>query len=226
MAKRQFEDTYKHKGLRKQLVNSLVEKGITDPNVLSAMNTVPRHYFIDTAFDHVAYEERSFPIVDNQTMSQPFTVAFQTQLMQIKPFERILEIGTGSGYQCSVLAEMGAMVFTIERQKALYTTLKESGNPLVAKYKKVKYFYGDGFAGLSQFAPFDKIIITCGAPEIPNALVTQLKIGGVMVIPQDEGNQQRMKRITKISDAQLEEEQFGNFLFVPMLAGKNDNQIK
>jgi protein-L-isoaspartate(D-aspartate) O-methyltransferase len=226
MALRTFDDSYKHKGLRKGLVDSLIAKGIDNEQVIQAMRAVPRHFFIDPAFDLLAYEERAFPILSNQTMSQPFTVAFQTQLLSVKPFDKILEIGTGSGYQAAILGELGALVYTIERQQALFTALKESGNPLKTKYKQIKYFYGDGFAGLPTYAPFDKIIITCGAPDVPPKLIEQLKVGGVMVIPQNEGDQQRMKRLTKVAEGDIKEEQFGNFLFVPMLSGMNKSGDK
>lgn len=212
-------DSPKHQGWRKKLVEEIRTKGIKDEKVLQAIGKIPRHFLLDPAFDHIAYEDRSFPIGENQTISQPYTVAFQTELLEVKPYEKILEIGTGSGYQSSVLAEMNAFVFTIERQKKLYSKFQKT-NPFVDKYKKVKYFFGDGFEGLPTFAPFDKIIITCGAPMLPPKLLAQLKIGGYMVIPEDEDGQQRMKRITKISETDIKEEQFGNFLFVPMLSGK------
>jgi protein-L-isoaspartate(D-aspartate) O-methyltransferase len=212
-------DSPKHQGWRKKLVEEIRTKGIKDEKVLQAIGKIPRHFLLDPAFDHIAYEDRSFPIGENQTISQPYTVAFQTELLEVKPYEKILEIGTGSGYQSSVLAEMNAFVYTIERQKKLYSKFQKT-NPFADKYKKVKYFFGDGFEGLPTFAPFDKIIITCGAPMIPPKLLAQLKIGGYMVIPEDEDGQQRMKRITKISETDIKEEQFGNFLFVPMLSGK------
>ncbi|HCY90070.1 MAG TPA: protein-L-isoaspartate(D-aspartate) O-methyltransferase, partial [Chitinophagaceae bacterium] len=178
---RKFEDTYRHKGLRKQLVDGLREKGISDEKVLQAINQIPRHYFLDTALDRIAYEDRAFPIAEGQTISQPYTVAFQTQLLQVKPGEKILEIGTGSAYQASVLAELGAQVYTIERQKALFDSNKHF--VLKAKYPQIKFFYGDGFEGLPTFAPFDKIIITAAAPFIPPNLVDQMKIGAMMVVP-------------------------------------------
>lgn len=213
---RKFEDTYQHKGLRKKLVNTLREKGITDENVLQAIENIPRHFFLDSAFDKMAYEDRAFPIAEGQTISQPYTVAYQTQLLRIKPFDKVLEVGTGSAYQASVLAEMKANVFTIERQKKLY----EQHLHFKTKYHNIKFFYGDGFAGLPTFAPFDKIIVTAAAPHIPEALKTQLKIGGILVIPVDEGDVQRMTRITKIADNDFKEDVFDRFSFVPMLAGK------
>jgi protein-L-isoaspartate(D-aspartate) O-methyltransferase len=214
-----FEDTYRHKGLRKKLTELLKEKGITDVNVLAAINNIPRHFFLDSAFDEIAYENRAFPISDGQTISHPYTVAYQTQLLQIKPFDKILEIGTGSIYQASVLAEMGAKVFTIERQKNLFEKTKNF--IFKAKYPNLKFFFGDGYEGLPTYAPFDKVIITAAAPFIPPKLLEQLKPGGIMVIPVDEGDQQRMLRITKNADGSITEEAFDNFSFVPMLTGKN-----
>ena len=216
---RTYEDTYRHKGLRKQLIDFIREKGITDERILQAMNVIPRHYFLDSAFDKVAYVDKAFPISEAQTISQPYTVAYQTQLLEVKPFEKILEIGTGSGYQAMVLAEMGANVFTIERQKRLFD--EHRSFILRAKYPSIKYFYGDGFEGLPTYAPFDKIIITAAAPFIPPKLLEQLKIGGKMVIPHGEGAVQRMLRITKNEGGLLTEEVFDNFSFVPMLEGRN-----
>jgi len=216
---RKYEDTYRHKGLRKKLVDKLKEKGITDENVLSAINNIPRHYFLDTALDNIAYEDRAFPISDGQTISQPYTVAYQTQLLQVKPGDKILEIGTGSIYQATVLGEMGAKVFTIERQKNLFD--KTKNYVFKSKYPNIKFFYGDGFEGLPTYAPFNKIIITAAAPFIPPKLIEQLKTGGFMVIPVDEGEHQRMLRITKHIDGSYAEEAFHNFSFVPMLTGKN-----
>lgn len=216
---RKFEDSYQHKGLRNQLVNLLKQKGITDELVLAAINTIPRHYFLDSAFDQIAYEDRAFPIGEGQTISQPYTVAYQTQLLQIKKSDKVLEIGTGSVYQSTVLAEMGAWVYTIERQKKLYDAHKNFY--FRSKYPNIKFFYGDGFEGLHAYAPFDKIIITAAAPFIPPKLIQQLKIGGIMVIPVDEGDAQRMLRLTKLSDGTFKEESFDQFSFVPMLTGKN-----
>ena len=216
---RKFEDTYQHKGLRKKLVELLREKGITDEAVLTAIGNIPRHYFLDSAFDKIAYEDRAFPIGEGQTISQPYTVAYQSQLLQIKKGDKVLEIGTGSFYQAAVLAEMGAWVHTIERQKKLYEKLKNFH--LRNKYPNVKFFYGDGFEGLPTYAPFDKVIITAAAPFIPPKLVEQMKVGGLMVIPVDEGEVQRMLRLTKLPDGSLKEESFEQFSFVPMLTGKN-----
>ena len=218
-AMRKFEDTYRHKGLRKKLVDILKEKGISDENVLNAINNIPRHYFLDTALDNIAYEDRAFPISDGQTISQPYTVAYQTQLLQIKPQDKVLEIGTGSIYQATVLAELGAKVFTIERQKNLFDKTKQY--IFKSKYNNLKFFYGDGFEGLPTFAPFDKIIITAAAPFIPPKLIAQLKTGGLMVIPVDAGEHQQMLRLTKKADGSFEQEEFHNFSFVPMLSGRN-----
>ena len=216
---RKFEDTYRHKGLRKKLMDLLREKGITDENVLTAMNNIPRHYFLDTALDNIAYEDRAFPIAEGQTISQPYTVAYQTQLLLVRPQDKILEIGTGSIYQSTVLAEMGAKIFTIERQKKLFEKSKQF--VFKSKYNSIKFFYGDGFEGLPTYAPFDKIIITAAAPFIPPRLLEQLKPGGKMIIPVDEGESQRMLRVTKMEDGSIIEEAFNNFSFVPMLSGKS-----
>jgi protein-L-isoaspartate(D-aspartate) O-methyltransferase len=214
-----YIDSYQHKGLRKKLVDLLMEKGITDEFVLAAINNIPRHFFLDSAFDKIAYEDRAFPIGEGQTISQPYTVAYQTQLLQIKKMDKVLEIGTGSIYQATVLAEIGARVYTIERQKKLFEAQKNYF--FKSKYPNIKFFYGDGFEGLPTFAPFDKVIITAAAPFIPPKLVEQLKVGGMMVIPVDEGDVQRMLRLTKQSDGSMKEESFEQFSFVPMLTGKN-----
>jgi protein-L-isoaspartate(D-aspartate) O-methyltransferase len=217
---RKFEDTYRHKGLRKKLVDILRAKDISDENVLNAINNIPRHYFLDSAFDDIAYEDRAFPIAEGQTISQPYTVAYQTQLLQVKPFDKVLEIGTGSVYQSTVLAEMGATVYTIERQKKLFENTKLF--VFKTKYTNIKFFFGDGYEGLPTFAPFDSVLITAAAPFIPPKLIEQLKPGGKMVIPVDEGEHQRMLRITKNMDGTTTEESFENFSFVPMLTGKKD----
>jgi len=216
---RKYEDTYRHKGLRKKLVDLLRSKNITDENVLNAINNIPRHFFMDSALDNIAYEDRAFPISDGQTISQPYTVAYQSQLLQVRPGDKILEIGTGSIFQATVLAEMGAKVFTIERQKNLFEKTKQF--IFKAKYPQLKFFYGDGFEGLPTFAPFDKVIITAAAPFIPPKLIQQLRTGGLMVVPVDEGEHQRMLRLTKNADGSYSEEAFENFSFVPMLTGKN-----
>lgn len=212
------EDTYRHKGLRKKLVQGIQAKGITDERVLDAMLEVPRHFFLDSAFDEVAYEDRAFPIGEGQTISQPYTVAYQSQLLEVQPFIKVLEIGTGSAYQAVVLAEMGAQVFTIERQKKLLDTNKQFD--FLKKYSSIKFFYGDGYEGLPSFAPFDRVLITAAAPEIPQKLIEQLKPGGKMVIPLGAGDVQQMRRITKLENGSLKEEVFDHFSFVPMLGGK------
>lgn len=217
---RKFEDTYRHKGLRKKLIDSLRDKGISNERVLAAMNEVPRHFFLDTALDNIAYEDRAFPIAMGQTISQPYTVAYQTSLLEVEPQDKILEIGTGSIYQATVLAEMGAKVYTIERQKKLFDLTRKF--VLKAKYPSIKFFYGDGFEGLPTFAPFDKVLITAAAPFIPPRLIEQLKTGGKMVLPlETSGGSQRMLRITKTHEGTVEEE-FEQFKFVPMLKGKNN----
>jgi protein-L-isoaspartate(D-aspartate) O-methyltransferase len=216
---RTYEDSYRHKGMRKKLMDILREKGISDERVLTAMNNIPRHYFLDTALDNIAYEDRAFPIGEGQTISQPYTVAYQSQLLQVKPTDKILEIGTGSIYQATVLAEMGAKVFTIERQKNLFD--KSKVYVFKSKYPHLKFFYGDGFEGLPTYAPFDKVIVTAAAPFIPPKLIQQMKVGGLMIIPVDEGDQQRMLRLTKNEDGSYSEEVFENFSFVPMLKGRN-----
>ena len=216
---RTFEDSYRHKGLRKQLVDIVRQKGITDERVMDAILHIPRHFFMDSAFDKIAYEDRAFPIGEGQTISQPYTVAYQTQLLGIKPFDKVLEIGTGSAYQASVLAEMKAHVYTIERQKKLFDSNRQFA--YLKKYPALKFFYGDGYEGLPTYAPFDKVIVTAAAPFIPPKLVEQLKPGGLMVIPVGEGQVQRMLRLTRQADGSASEEVFENFSFVPMLGGKN-----
>jgi len=217
---RRFEDTYRHKGLRKKLVETIRKKGITDERVLEAIDRIPRHFFLDSAFDEVAYEDKAFPIAERQTISQPYTVAYQTQLLEVKPFDKVLEIGTGSAYQASVLAELGAQVYTIERQKKLFEYNKKF--EYIRKYPNIKFFYGDGYEGLPTFAPFDKVVITAAAPDIPQKLISQMKTGGMMVIPVGSGEVQVMKRLIKQADGTLKEEIYDRFSFVPMLGGKND----
>jgi len=216
---RNYEDTYRHKGLRRQLVDVIRHKGITDERVFAAILHIPRHFFMDSAFDKIAYEDRAFPIGEDQTISQPYTVAYQTQLLELKPFEKVLEIGTGSAYQACVLAEMGAQVYTIERQKRLYEGNKQFA--FLKKYPGIKFFFGDGYEGLPTYAPFDKVIVTAAAPYIPPRLVEQLKPGGRMVIPVGEGNVQQMIRLTVQADGGVIEEVFDTFSFVPLLGGKN-----
>ena len=211
-----LEDNYRHKGLRKQLVELLRTKGISDEAVLSAINEVPRHIFLDSSFVELAYQDKAFPIGSGQTISQPHTVAFQTQLLQVEKGMKVLEIGTGSGYQACVLAAMGAKVFSIERQRNLFFKTKEILEQLPFR---VKTFLGDGFEGLPTYQPFDRVIITAGAPDVPPVLVEQMKTGGIMVIPIDsaEGEGQTMLRLTKQADGSLKREEFGDFKFVPML---------
>lgn len=215
---RKYDDSWRHKGMRSKLVEGLRKKGITDENVLDVIEKIPRHFFMDTAFDAIAYEDRAFPIGEGQTISQPYTVAYQTQLMDVKTFDKVLEIGSGSGYQAAVLAVIGASVFTIERQKKLYNDFKNSF--IKDKYPSIKFFYGDGYKGLPTYAPFDKILITAAAPYIPEKLLEQLKPGGIMVIPIGGKEGQRMFRITKKEKGDFDQEVFDNFSFVPMLEGK------
>ena len=215
---RPTEDSYRHKGLRKKLTEAIREKGITDERVLTSVNTIPRHFFLDSAFDEAAYADRAFPIAEGQTISQPYTVAYQSQLLEVRPFEKVLEIGTGSAYQAVVLAQMGAQVYSIERQKRLFEVNKQFD--YLRKFPNIKFFYGDGFEGLPTYAPFDKILITAAAPEIPPKLIEQLKAGGMMVLPLGTGEVQRMMRVTKLENNALKEEIFDRFSFVPMLEGK------
>ena len=212
------EDTYKHKGLRKQLVQTLRDRGVRDEKVLAAIEAVPRHFFLDPAFESQAYEDRAFPITAGQTISMPYTVACQTELLELKKFDKVLEIGTGSAYQACVLAEMGITLYSIERQRALYDYVGQFF--FLKKYLNIKRFFGDGFEGLPSFAPFDKVIITCGAPFIPPKLVAQLKPGGIMVIPVGDEGKQKMLRIKKDKEGNLTEEHVGEAYFVPMLQGK------
>lgn len=210
-------DNYRHKGLRKKLVELIKSKGIENRKVLNAIQTIPRHLFMDSSFLEFAYEDKPFPIGSGQTISQPYTVAFQTELLEIKPEEKVLEIGTGSGYQACVLLELGVKVYSIERQKKLYQRTKEF---LPSIGYNPKLFYGDGNKGLPTFAPFDKIIITAGAPIVPDLLLDQLKIGGIMVIPLGENDIQVMKTIRKIDQNSYEEKEHGTFRFVPLLWNK------
>ena len=209
-------DTYRHKGLRKQLALLLKEKGIENADVLKAIESVPRHLFLNSSFVERAYQDIAFPIGAGQTISRPHTVAFQTELLQLKRGEKVLEIGTGSGYQTSILLEMGAKVFTVERQKELYDKTKAF---LPGIGYNAKFFYGDGYKGLSVFAPFDKIIITAGAPVIPDALLGQLKVGGRLVIPLGD-KVQTMTLIEKVADKKFEKTEYGEFKFVPLLEDK------
>lgn len=214
--KNMVQDTYRHKGLRRQLISLLKEKGIENLEVLAAIERVPRHLFLNSSFIEHAYEDKAFPIGAGQTISRPHTVAFQTELLNLKKGEKVLEIGTGSGYQTSVLLEMGVKLFTIERQKELFDKTKKF---LPSIGYNTKFFYGDGYKGIPVFAPYDKIIITAGAPEIPNALLSQLKVGGRMVIPVGD-KVQIMTLIEKVAEKQFEKTEYGEFKFVPLLEYK------
>lgn len=209
-------DTYRHKGLRKKLVEGIRQKGINDEAVLQAIERVPRHLFMDNAFLEFAYQDKAFPIGAGQTISQPYTVAFQTQLLEVKKGDRILEIGTGSGYQACVLLELGAKVFTIERQKTLYDRTRLL-LPELGYGSNIKFFYGDGYLGQPLFAPYDKAIVTAGAPYIPDPLLQQLKVGGRLVIPVGAGDIQVMTLVIKKGENQYIKEEFGQFRFVPLL---------
>jgi len=211
-------DSYRHQGLRKLLVQTIRQKGISDQQVLTSMEAVPRHYFFDSSFLEYAYEDKPFPIGAGQTISQPYTVAFQTQLLQVRKNEKVLEIGTGSGYQACILAELGARVFTIERQKSLFDrTIKFL--PTVG-YPSIKMFFGDGYKGLPAFAPFDKMIVTAAAPFVPAPLLEQLGPGGILVIPVGAGDIQIMTTYTRNPDDTFLKKEYGAFRFVPMLEDK------
>jgi protein-L-isoaspartate(D-aspartate) O-methyltransferase len=210
-------DSYSLAGKRAQLVKTLSDKGISKIEVLNAINSIPRHLFIDKSIENHAYIDKALRIEKGQTISQPYTVAFQTELLDLKPNEKVLEVGTGSGYQAAILAKIGANVYTIERHFELHKSAKLL---LTELNLKVKTFYGDGFIGLPSFAPFNKIIITAGAPEIPYLLLKQLVVGGIMVVPIDKAGSQEMLRIIKIGGNDFESKSFGKFNFVPMLSGK------
>ena len=214
-------DTYKHQGLRRILIETLRTKGIENEAILNAIMKVPRHFFMDSAFLNFAYEDKAFPIGADQTISQPYTVAFQTQLLDVKPGTKVLEIGTGSGYQTAVLTNLGCKVFTIERQRLLY---KKAQKMLAKLNSTAKVFYGDGYKGMPAFAPFDRILITCGAPYVPLDLIDQLKPNGILVIPIGEGDDQVMTRIIKGADGTLTETTHGIFRFVPMLQNRQTFQ--
>lgn len=207
-------DTFRHKGLRKQLADEIRRKGVSNDNVLAAIEKVPRHFFMDSSFLEFAYQDKPFPIGSGQTISQPFTVAFQTSLLNIERGMRVLEIGTGSGYQACILAEIGAKVFSVERQRKLFIKTRDT---LAGMPYKVQVFLGDGYKGLPTYAPFDRVLITAAAPEIPQPLIDQLKPDGIIVIPYGSGEDQEMLRITKQSDGSLITEKFGDFRFVPLL---------
>ena len=191
-----MEDSYRHKGMRKRLVDSLMLKGITDEAVLDAINIVPRHFFLDKAFEELAYEDQAMPILEGQTISQPFTVAYQSQLLEVKKRDKVLEIGTGSGYQAAILGVIGARVYTVERHEALFQKASQMMDTL--ELLNVRCYFRDGNKGLGEFAPFDRIIVTCGASEIPILLLEQLAIGGILVIPVGDDNFQTMTRVKKV----------------------------
>lgn len=214
-----MKDTFRHKGLRQILVDKIRKKGISDESVLRMINEIPRHLFLDNAFVQFAYQDKPFPIGSGQTISQPYTVAFQTQLLELNPYEKVLEVGTGSGYQAAVLIGMEANVYTIERQKELFQKTKEF---LPELGYNCNFYYGDGYKGLEQFAPFDKIIVTCGAPTIPEDLIQQLKVGGRMVAPIGKGDVQVMNLIEKTSETETKITTHGEFSFVPMLNDKTN----
>jgi protein-L-isoaspartate(D-aspartate) O-methyltransferase len=214
----QLKDTAKHQGLRNQLAKLLEEKGITDKSVLDAIKRIPRHLFLDSGFEDFAYQDKAFPIAAGQTISQPFTVAFQTQLLQVKKDDKILEIGTGSGYQTAVLVAMGAKVYSVERQNELFKITSALLPKMGIRPKHLSF--GDGYKGLPNFAPFDSIIVTAGAPIIPKPLMAQLKIGGRLVIPLGKG-EQIMTMLIRKNETQFEKHEFGEFRFVPLLEDKN-----
>ena len=211
-----MKDTYRHQGMRRQLIEGLRAHGIRDEHVLAAMEAIPRHFFLDKAFEEWAYQDKPFPIGAGQTISQPYTVAFMTELLEVRKRDKVLEVGTGSGYQAAVLANMGARVFSIERQKELYVSAKA----LLEKMglSRIRLFLRDGYKGLPEFAPFDRIIVTAGAPAVPEVLKEQLTINGILVIPVG-GDYQTMYKITRISETEYREEEKGIFRFVPFLGG-------
>lgn len=213
-------ESYRHKGLRKALINELKRKGISNKAVLDAMESIPRHLFLDKAFEEWAYKDKAFPIKAGQTISQPYTVAFQTQLLEPHADEKVLEIGTGSGYQACVLALLFKKVYSIERQKILF----DATNKLLKKigFGKIRTLYGDGYEGAPRFAPFDKILVTAGATDIPKKLLSQLKIGGMLVVPVGQGEDKEMLRITRTGDDEFNTESFGLFRFVPFKKGTVD----
>lgn len=213
-----MRDTEKHQGLRNQLVKLLEQKGITDKNVLESIRKIPRHLFLESGFEQYAYQDKAFPIGAGQTISQPYTVAFQSQLLEVKKEDKILEIGTGSGYQTAVLCTMGAKVYSVERQNELFKTTSLLLPKLGIRPKHLSF--GDGYKGLPNYAPFDSIIVTAGAPIIPKPLMAQLKIGGRLVIPLGE-KEQIMTLLIRKNETQFEKHEFGEFRFVPLLEDKN-----
>ncbi len=213
-----MKDTNKHQGLRNQLAKLLEEKGITDKSILEAIKKIPRHLFLNSSFEDYAYQDKAFPIAAGQTISQPYTVAFQTQLLDVKKGDKILEIGTGSGYQAAVLCLLGAKVYSVERQNELFKTTSLLLPKLGIRPKHLSF--GDGYKGLPNHAPFDSIIVTAGAPIIPKPLMAQLKIGGKLVIPVGE-SEQVMTMLIRKNETQFEKHEFGDFKFVPLLENKN-----
>lgn len=206
-------DNYLLLGAKKKLIEELRQKGITDERVLAAFDKVERHRFVESFLWDKAYENKALKLMNGQTISHPYTVAFQSQLLQVQPGDKVLEIGTGSGFQAAILSAMGARVFSVERQQQLHLSAKR----LLEKLDdRIVLYYGDGFQGYPKFAPYTKIIVTCGAPEVPAALLQQLAVGGIMVIPVGDESH-TMRRIVKVDDNQYDEETFGDFLFVPML---------
>jgi len=212
------EDSFRHKGLRKKLIDSIRSKGIMNEDVLDALGRVPRHLFMDSSFVNFSYTDKAFPIAAGQTISQPYTVAFQTELLEVKKHLKVLEVGTGSGYQTAVLLELGARVYTIERQRQLFLDAQNTLGPL--NYKPI-FFYGDGYEGLPAYQPFDRILITAAAPEIPKLLLNQLAIGGILVVPEGDRAGQRMVRVVRESEDHFKRSEHGHFSFVPLLRGKN-----
>jgi protein-L-isoaspartate(D-aspartate) O-methyltransferase len=212
-----MEDSFQHKGMRNKLVEEIRRKGIKDDRVLTAINKVPRHLFMDSGFIKFAYRDQAFPIGAGQTISQPYTVAIQTELLELSPMQKVLEVGTGSGYQAAVLAEMGVKVYTIERQKELYL---KSQILLTSLNYRIHFFYGDGYQGLPTYGPFDRILITAAAPEIPEDLLRQLKVGGRLVVPVGSSSSQVMTLIEKLGESEYRKTEHGSFIFVPMLGGK------
>ncbi len=213
-----MKDTFRHKGKRQQLAAIVEAKGVKDKKVLAAINKIPRHLFMDSSFEDHAYQDKAFPIAADQTISQPYTVAFQTELLEIKKGDAVLEIGTGSGYQTAVLCELGAKVYSIERQRELYKKTKVFLSKI--GYRPKYLSFGDGYKGLKEYAPYDKIIVTAGAPYVPNPLLAQLKVGGRLVIPVGE-DVQVMTLFIRKSNKEFEKKEFGDFRFVPLLEDKN-----
>jgi len=213
------KDNFRHKGLRKKLIEEVRAKGIRNEEVLDAMGRVPRHLFMDSSFINFSYTDKAFPIASGQTISQPYTVAFQTELLEVTRHLKVLEVGTGSGYQCAVLLELGARVYTIERQRQLFLDAQKTLGPL--NYKPT-YFYGDGYEGVPSYAPFDRILVTAAAKEIPKKLLDQLAIGGILVVPEGGQSGQKMIKIVRESKDQFHRSEHGYFSFVPLLRGKNN----